>query len=199
MAYRVATKQLHIYHTERPTDNICRALQECQGVPETSLHLFWECRRRVRAGVNPSDIELALSLLPVSFLDASATVPTVRLRKFQCFSDLVYWRGFKMMSWRVNRCGYVNGSLRALFASRTYGVSETMPFLLRAVHDVFQCGTLVNYGCTSLIALAMREQRGAETVVQGAQLHACLEPFTIEWSVEPLPLARCHISPPRLA
>ena len=78
---------------------------------------------------------------------------------------------------------------------RTYGVSETMPLLWRAVHDVFQCGTLVDYGCTSLIALAMREQRGSETVVQGALLHACIELFTLEWSVEPLPLARSHVSP----
>ena len=92
-------------------------------MPETSLHLFWECRRRVRAGVNPSDNELALSLLPVSSLDASATVPNVRLRKRQCFSGLDYWRGFKMMKRRANRCGDGYGPLCALFASRTYGVS----------------------------------------------------------------------------
>ena len=45
----------------------------------------------------------------------------------------------------------------------------------------------------------MREQIGAETVVQEAQLHAYLERFTLDWSVEPLPLARCHVSLPRLA
>ena len=104
-----------------------------------------------------------------------------------------------MMSRRENMCGGVYGSLCALFASRTYGVSEKVPFLWRAIRDVFQCGTLVDYGCTSLITLAMREQRGAETIVQGAQLYACLKRFTLEWSVEPPPLARCHVSPPRLA
>ena len=88
-----------------------------------------------------------------------------------------------MISWRANRCGDGYSSLCALFASRIYGVSETTPFLWHAFHYVFQCGTLVDYGCTSLIALAMREQRGAETVVQGAQLHACIELLTLECGV----------------
>uniref|UniRef100_M4B603 Uncharacterized protein n=1 Tax=Hyaloperonospora arabidopsidis (strain Emoy2) TaxID=559515 RepID=M4B603_HYAAE len=45
----------------------------------------------------------------------------------------------------------------------------------------------------------MREHRGAKTVVQVAQLHACFEKFTLEWSVKPLILARCQVSPPRLS
>ena len=52
-------------------------------------------------------------------------------------------------------------------------------------------------GVRHAIALAIREHRGAETLVQGAQLYTCLEPFTLEWSAEPLPLARYHESPPR--
>ena len=44
-------------------------------------------------------------------------------------------------------------------------------------------------GVRHIIALAMREHRGAETVVQGAELHACLELLTLEWSVKPLPRA----------
>ena len=47
-AYRIATKRLNFYHTGCPTDNRCRALQERHVVPETSLHLFWECPK-VRA------------------------------------------------------------------------------------------------------------------------------------------------------
>ena len=35
-------------------------------------------------------------------------------------------------------------------------------------------------GVRLLITLAMQEHRGAETVLQGDQLHACLEPFTLE-------------------
>uniref|UniRef100_M4B604 Uncharacterized protein n=1 Tax=Hyaloperonospora arabidopsidis (strain Emoy2) TaxID=559515 RepID=M4B604_HYAAE len=42
--------------------------------------------------------------------DASATVSTVRIRKFQRFSGLDCWRGFKMMSRRTNRCGNGYGS-----------------------------------------------------------------------------------------
>uniref|UniRef100_M4BQC6 Uncharacterized protein n=1 Tax=Hyaloperonospora arabidopsidis (strain Emoy2) TaxID=559515 RepID=M4BQC6_HYAAE len=72
---------------------------------------IWECPK-VRAGVHSSDIELALSLLLVSFLDALETMPTSRLEKFQHSCGLDCWRCFKM----------IRGG--------------------RTVHDVYQCGTI---------------------------------------------------------
>ena len=35
----------------------------------------------------------------------------------------------------------------------------------------------------------MREHKGTETVFQGAELHACLELVSLEWSVKLLPRA----------
>ena len=44
-AYRVATKQLNFYHAGRVADPSCRALPTCHGVPETSRHVFWDCKK----------------------------------------------------------------------------------------------------------------------------------------------------------
>ena len=41
--YRVATKQLNLYHENRHLDNSCRADPRCHGVKETAAHIFWEC------------------------------------------------------------------------------------------------------------------------------------------------------------
>ena len=85
----------------------CRSVKGC-----LRLHhnFFGSARRRVRAGVNSSDIGLAVSLLLVSFLDASATMTTFRLPKLQRFSGLDCWSNFKMMSRRANRCSDGHGS-----------------------------------------------------------------------------------------
>ena len=98
-AYRIVTKHLNLYYTGRPTDTSCHVLQVCHEVPETSL-CFRSARRHVRAEVNSSDIGLELLILLVSFLDVSATVPIVRVLKYQRFTGLDDWRGFKMMSRR---------------------------------------------------------------------------------------------------
>ena len=37
VVYRIVTKQLNSYQAGHPTDNCCRALQECHRVAETSL------------------------------------------------------------------------------------------------------------------------------------------------------------------
>ena len=85
----------------------CRNVKGC-------LRLHYSCfesaRRRVRAGVHFEDIALVVPLLLVSFLDASATVTTVRLPKLQRFSGLDCWSNFKMMSRRANRCSDGHGS-----------------------------------------------------------------------------------------
>ena len=85
------------------------------GVPRTLAAMYCRCvtrylrlhytffrsaRRHVRAEVNSSDIGLELLILLVSFLDVSATVPIVRVLKYQRFTGLDDWRGFKMMSRR---------------------------------------------------------------------------------------------------
>ena len=41
--YRVATKQLTLYHAERTLDNSCRKLPQFQGNPETAAQIFRNC------------------------------------------------------------------------------------------------------------------------------------------------------------
>jgi len=43
VGYRVATRQLNLFHEDRPLDNSCRKLECCAGVKETLEHVFWEC------------------------------------------------------------------------------------------------------------------------------------------------------------
>jgi hypothetical protein len=43
VAYRVAVRQLNLYHEGRRLDNSCRKVAECQGRKETIEHIFWEC------------------------------------------------------------------------------------------------------------------------------------------------------------
>uniref|UniRef100_M4BA26 Uncharacterized protein n=1 Tax=Hyaloperonospora arabidopsidis (strain Emoy2) TaxID=559515 RepID=M4BA26_HYAAE len=80
--------------------------------------------RHVRVGASSSDTGLAHLLLLVSFLGASATVPTVRLRKLRRFSGLDCWRGFKMTS--RGRTGVATDMV--LDKLYLHGVSETMAF-----------------------------------------------------------------------
>jgi hypothetical protein len=44
VAYRVAVRQLNLYHEGRKVDNSCRKLSECKGSKETLEHIFWDCR-----------------------------------------------------------------------------------------------------------------------------------------------------------
>jgi hypothetical protein len=44
VAYRLAMRQLNLYHEGRERDNSCRKVGECAGVKETVEHIFWECR-----------------------------------------------------------------------------------------------------------------------------------------------------------
>uniref|UniRef100_M4BJ91 Uncharacterized protein n=1 Tax=Hyaloperonospora arabidopsidis (strain Emoy2) TaxID=559515 RepID=M4BJ91_HYAAE len=69
-----------------------------------------------------------------------------------------------MMSRRANSRGDGYGSHGALSTSSTY------------VHDISQCGTIMTTDARHchLSALATREHKGEETVVQGARMHACL-------------------------
>ena len=43
VVYRVAVRQLNLYHAERTRDNSCRKLQCCRGIKETADHIFWTC------------------------------------------------------------------------------------------------------------------------------------------------------------
>ena len=43
ICYRVATKQLNLYHAGRTLGNSCCKLLQCKGSKETALHIFWEC------------------------------------------------------------------------------------------------------------------------------------------------------------
>ena len=41
--YRVATRQLKLYHAARRESNSCRKTPACNVMDETIVHLFWEC------------------------------------------------------------------------------------------------------------------------------------------------------------
>ena len=43
VVYRVAVRQLNLFHPGRVSDNSCRKLQCCQGVTETMEHICWTC------------------------------------------------------------------------------------------------------------------------------------------------------------
>jgi hypothetical protein len=43
VGYRIATRQLNLYHEDRGRDNSCRKLQCCSGIKETLEHIFWAC------------------------------------------------------------------------------------------------------------------------------------------------------------
>jgi len=43
VVYRVAVRQLNLYHAERTRDNSCRKLHCCRGIKETVDHIFWTC------------------------------------------------------------------------------------------------------------------------------------------------------------
>ncbi|EEY70271.1 uncharacterized protein PITG_21926 [Phytophthora infestans T30-4] len=43
VAYRVAVRQLNLYHEGKKHDSSCRKLAACQGQKETMEHIFWEC------------------------------------------------------------------------------------------------------------------------------------------------------------
>ena len=43
VVYRVAVRQLNLYHADRTGDNSCRKLHCCRGLKETADHIFWTC------------------------------------------------------------------------------------------------------------------------------------------------------------
>eukprot|EP00644_Phytophthora_capsici_P003090 jgi/Phyca11/541570/estExt2_Genewise1Plus.C_PHYCAscaffold_70273 len=43
VSYRVALRQLNLYHDGRSLDNSCRKLQCCHGQKETLEHILWDC------------------------------------------------------------------------------------------------------------------------------------------------------------
>jgi hypothetical protein len=43
VSYRVALRQLNLYHEGRWRDGSCGKLPACQGTKETIEHIFWEC------------------------------------------------------------------------------------------------------------------------------------------------------------
>jgi hypothetical protein len=43
VGYRVAVRQLNLFHEDILLDNSCRKLTACQGHKETLEHIFWEC------------------------------------------------------------------------------------------------------------------------------------------------------------
>ncbi|KAE8965141.1 hypothetical protein PR001_g28821, partial [Phytophthora rubi] len=43
VSYRVATAQLNLYHSGRQYDNSCCKLQACKGTKETLVHVMWGC------------------------------------------------------------------------------------------------------------------------------------------------------------
>jgi len=45
VVYRVAVRQLNLYHAERTRDNRCRKLHCCRGIMETVDHILWTCPR----------------------------------------------------------------------------------------------------------------------------------------------------------
>uniref|UniRef100_M4BUM4 Uncharacterized protein n=1 Tax=Hyaloperonospora arabidopsidis (strain Emoy2) TaxID=559515 RepID=M4BUM4_HYAAE len=86
-----------------------------------------KCGRRIESSPSIS-IYIILGVprtLAACIADVSATVPTVRVLKYQRFTGLDDWRGFKMMSRR------------------------------RTVHHICQCGTPLDYGCTSFNRLGL--------------------------------------------
>lgn len=43
--YRIASKQVTLFHAGRQVDNSCRPVQECLGSKENTAHIFWDCPR----------------------------------------------------------------------------------------------------------------------------------------------------------
>ena len=43
VTYRVAVRQLNLYHPGRENDDSCRKLHCCSGVKQTTDHIFWTC------------------------------------------------------------------------------------------------------------------------------------------------------------
>ena len=43
VVYKVAVRQLNLFHPDRGQDNSCRKLQCCHGVKETLKHICWTC------------------------------------------------------------------------------------------------------------------------------------------------------------
>lgn len=41
--YRIAVRQLNLFHAGRPENDCCHKLQRCQETKETIEHIFWEC------------------------------------------------------------------------------------------------------------------------------------------------------------
>ena len=144
--------------------------------------IFKIAQGRVRAGASFSYIVLKLSLLPMSFLGASATVPYSGNAGASTVSD-------------------VREVSRWCRGGRT-GVATTFSFDEIYLHDALlvwakwcyyrsvqstksdSVGCCWTTGVRQWCALSMREHRGEEMMVGGAQLHALLLLFTLECSDE---------------
>lgn len=178
--YRIATKQLNIYHADRHADNSCRALAECHGCKETSAHIFWECpKARACWGVHIGHWTGERDERPLRasrFLGSgNRQAPVLPARqRIRIHNQLLDDLDAGVAAW--NRIWFLMSSicLSHLWSERNDAVFRGVQST--ASHSAARFWELGLH----LTALAKREHRGPDTAVVGALLHTCLDLFALE-------------------
>ena len=195
--YRIATKQLNLYHAGRQEDNSCRASPRCHGVMESSTHIFWNCLK-ARACWSKlyghwTGITTAPHVDPGPLLGCATrrapAIPTRQDHQLLIRLQDDYEAGVKV--WQ--RIWFLMSSicLSHLWKERNDAVFRGVQTTV--AHSVARFWA---HGVRQLTALAKRDHRCPDTAVQGAIMHACLDLFTLEPRDFPVASEVCHDSSP---
>lgn len=176
--YRVATRQLNLYHDGRKEDASCKKLQQCAGTKETAAHIFWDCPSAVASwsklvshwtGERVAQERTSQLLLNCANRQAPAISRNLQLliaRRFQDDSEAAEkeWKRI----WHI---------MSTVCQTTLWTVRNDVVF--RDDHASVSASTarFWDTGLRQLRALTKREHRGADTAIRGARLHACLELF----------------------
>jgi len=178
VGYRIATRQLNLYHEDRGRDNSCRKLQSCQGVKETPEHIFWACptARACWRKLTEHWMEERWTEQQVEQLQrqcASRTAPrlsehTARRLK----TDFPDEDEQVAKQWR--RIWHIMSSVcvTSLWIQRNRVIFQHETITIEQSREEFW-GT----GSRQVQALAKRERRRPDTLLQGTWLLLCCEAF----------------------
>ena len=178
--YRIATKQLNLYHSGRRADNSCRALSSCQGLKETSAHIFWECakaracwRKLIGHWTGVRDGRPALSNTSLAGMNRQAPALPARQR-LRIHHKLPEDSETGVAVW--DRLWFIMSSicLTHLSCERNDAV-----FRGKQTAALQSAERFWEVGIRHLNAVAKREHRGPDTAVAGAVMHTCIDLFTL--------------------
>jgi hypothetical protein len=175
VSYRIAVRQLNLYHEGRLQDNSCRKGVGCQGTKETLEHIFWDCPSAQTCWLKlishwTGETWAMPNLSRFQKYCASRTAPplstVIKQQLQQRYPDEEedYWKTWKR-TWRILSSICVTSLWiqrnRAVFNEESVSIEEST-------------NEYWTTGIRQLTAIAKRERRSPDKNEQGTRLLQCL-------------------------